>query len=377
MAKIIEQKSATSWEVIEDIGPITTSYMVYDDDPSIDKYVHDFSRLSQSDMDSIKESLGVRNGSQGDKGGLQYTYDGGASLPNTGGFSYQYSDDYYSIVISPTDNDRNSLVNYFTSILGSVSAKVYITSNTNGVAAVDVWNIDSINVYQIDYFSLGGSLIGSSPTLTIGDSYSINIVFAGLEGRGGASGSSGTSGSSGSSGSSGITGGHVLTKPVTDRTYSARLNGTPGFTYTTPGRDGMSLYPFIPANSLTIKNLKINVASVVAGALVRILVYSDLNGVPSSKLLESTSLDASTQGDKTYTASFTFTAGTTYWLGVHSSSTASLIVLDAVAMMSIGGSLYQNNTNVTTTITFPNAPATLSTTTPSTGYAFSIILTAA
>ena len=283
MAKIIEQISSTSWSVTEDIGPATTKYMVYDDDPNIDKYAHEFSRLSQADLDLIKESLGVRSGSPGVDG----------------------------------------------------------SSGTSGSSG-----------------SSGAS--GSS----------------GTSGSSGASGASGASGSSGTSGINGISGGHVLTKPVRDREYSARLNGTPGFTYTTPGRNGMSLYPFIPANTLTIKNLKINVASVVAGALVRILVYSDLNGVPYSKLLESTSLDASTQGDKTYTASFTFTAGTTYWLGVHSSSTASLVVLDAVAMMSIGGTIYQNNTNVTTTITFPNAPDILSTTTPSAGYAFSIVLTA-
>ena len=229
----------------------------------------------------------------------------------------------------------------------------------------------AINSAKVGIASAGVTSGNLTISLTDGTTpiNSVNVV--------GPTGPTGPVGPAGTSGINGISGGHVLTKPVANREYSARLNGTPGFTYTTPGRNGISLYPFIPANSLTIKNLKINVASVVAGALVRILVYSDLNGVTYSNLLESTSLDASTQGDKTYTASFTFTAGTTYWLGVHSSSTASLIVLDAVAMMSIGGSLYQNNTNVTTTITFPNAPDILGTTTPSTGYAFSIILTAA
>jgi uridylate kinase len=37
--------------------------MVYDDDPNIDKYAHDFSRLSVSDIDSIKEALGITSGS--------------------------------------------------------------------------------------------------------------------------------------------------------------------------------------------------------------------------------------------------------------------------------------------------------------------------
>lgn len=62
MAKTIEQITPTSWSVTEDIGPITTTYMVYDDDPNIDKYVHDFGRLSVSDINSIKESLGITSG---------------------------------------------------------------------------------------------------------------------------------------------------------------------------------------------------------------------------------------------------------------------------------------------------------------------------
>jgi hypothetical protein len=136
------------------------------------------------------------SGSQGDKGGLQYTFEGGFTFPSPGGFTYQYNDDYYAINISPTDNDGNSLANYFNSILGSVSAKVYITSNINGVAAVDVWNIDAINPFNSD-FSLGGILIGNSTNLTMGDNYSINIVFAGSNGRSGTSGTSGTSGSNG------------------------------------------------------------------------------------------------------------------------------------------------------------------------------------
>jgi hypothetical protein len=391
MAKIIEQITETSWSITEEIGPTTTTYMVYDEDPNIDKYAHEFSRLSEKDMDSIKESLGVRNGSQGDKGGLQYTYDGGASFPSAGGFAYQYSDDYYSIIISPTDNDGNSLANYFNSILGSVSAKVYITSNTNDIATVDVWNIDAINTYQNDgssredvtYISLVGSLIGNSTNFTIGDSYSINIVFGGLDGRGGASGSSGTSGTSGSSGSSGsngITGGHVLTKPISGRQYSVRIMGVSSFTYASMTPNTVILSPFIPANTLTISSLKINVPNATVGASARILVYSNLNGSPSSKLLESSTFDCSSSGDKTFTTTYTFTAGTTYWLGVHTNISLSLIIIEPgnaipISSNSFYGAYYTTNTSAT----FLSAPATLTTSTATLaqGYPPSIILTAA
>jgi len=379
MAKIIEQISPTSWSITEEIGPTTTKYMVYDEDPNIDKYAHEFSRLSQSDKGSIIESLGVRDGergSQGDKGGLQYTYDGGASFPSTGGFAYQYSDDYYSIIISPTDNDGNSLANYFNSILGSVSAKVYITSNTNDVATVDVWDITAINTYHSD-FSLSGSLIGNSTNFTIGDSYSINIVFAGSAGRDGGSGTSGSSGTSGTSGSNGITGGHVLTKPITGRQYSVRIMGVSSFTFASFTPNTVILSPFIPANTLTISSLKINVPNATAGASARILVYSNLNGSPSSKLLESSTLDCSTAGDKTFTQTYTFTAGTTYWLGVHTNISLSLIVIEPgnaipISSNSFYGAYYTTNTSAT----FLSAPATLASATLAQGYPPSIILTA-
>jgi len=398
MAKIIEQITETSWSVTETIGPDTTTYMVYDDDPNIDKYVHDFSRLSEEAMGSIKESLGVRNGergSQGDKGGLQYTYDGSGreSIPSPGSFSYQYNDEYYAIIISLTDNDGNSLANYFNSILGSVSAKVYITSNTNDAATVDVWNITAINTYesyeltserivQNDYINLEGPLIGNSTNFTIGNSYSINIVFSGLDGRGGASGSSGTSGSSGSSGTSGsngITGGHVLTKPISGRQYSTRIMGTSSFTFASMTANTVILSPFIPANTLTISSLKINVPNATVGASARILVYSNLNGSPTTKLLESTTFDCSTNGDKTFTQTYTFTAGTTYWLGVHTNISLPLIIIDPSNAIPISSnSFYGAYFTTNTTATFGSAPATLTTATATLaqGYPPSIILTA-
>lgn len=170
---------------------------------------------------------------------------------------------------------------------------------------------------------------------------------------------------------------HVLTKPISNRAYSVRLNAVPYPTFSAITSNNILLYPFIPANSLTIKNLIVNVQIATVGGLLRVLVYSDLNGVPSSKLLESTSLDCSTTGDKTYTVSFTFTAGTTYWLGTYTNLSVQVIILDYNQMIPITN---QNNTGAFSTVnvatTFPNAPATLGTTTLSTSSAPSIILTA-
>jgi hypothetical protein len=178
-------------------------------------------------------------------------------------------------------------------------------------------------------------------------------------------------------GSAGGGGVHVLTTPISNRTYSVRLNAVSFLTYASIAGNNILLYPFIPANSLTIKNLIVNVQLATVGGLLRLLVYSDLNGVPSSKLLESTSLDCSTTGDKTYTAAFTFTAGTTYWLGTYSNLSVSLIILDYNEMIPISNSgMGSAFSNVNVATTFPNAPATLGTTNLSQSYAPSINLTA-
>lgn len=172
---------------------------------------------------------------------------------------------------------------------------------------------------------------------------------------------------------------HILTKPVSARSYSVRTSAVTVNSSSSINPNNIALYPFVPANSITISNLQINVAGATVGGLIRILVYSDLDGVPSSKLIESTSLDASTTGAKTFTTSYTFTAGTVYWLGCYSNLSISLSVLDAAQMTPIStnnfGTAYSN---VFATTTFLTAPSTLGTATLSSSAAnlFAINLTA-
>ena len=174
---------------------------------------------------------------------------------------------------------------------------------------------------------------------------------------------------------------HILTKPVSGRLYNVRTNGTALNTASSTVANTISLYPFIPANSLTISNLQITVSTGTPGGLIRLLVYSDLNGVPSSKLIESTSLDTTSAAIKTFTTSYTFTAGTVYWLGYYSSTAISVNVYDPAQMTPISASTHFSAfTNVTAAATFPNAPSTLGTATPvsSTGSNIGVInLTAA
>jgi len=76
-------------------------------------------------------------------------------------------------------------------------------------------------------------------------------------------------------------------------------------------------YPYIPKFSFTANAFYLNVPVGVVGNLGRILVYQDTNGLPTTKLFESANLDLGTSGVKTASTTFTFTAGTIYWLAFH------------------------------------------------------------
>lgn len=153
--------------------------------------------------------------------------------------------------------------------------------------------------------------------------------------------------------------------------YSQSINGG-GFSVIGGTANRMYLAPFIPSKGFNSISMSINVTSVVAGALIRLLLYSDVNGKPSSKIWESTSLDAgSITGLKTATLSATFAAGATYWIGVQSSSTAGTYALQANQLIP----LYNSNGSQTIssyylTAAIGSAPATI--TSGLTGYSGSI-----
>jgi hypothetical protein len=100
-------------------------------------------------------------------------------------------------------------------------------------------------------------------------------------------------------------------------------NGLTAITANT-NQTGLSirLSPYIPAQSITTSNLFINVTTAVAGSLCTIVIYSDLNGLPNTRLYESADLDCSTLGLKTATTSFSFVAGTRYWIGLKTNGTS-------------------------------------------------------
>lgn len=124
---------------------------------------------------------------------------------------------------------------------------------------------------------------------------------------------------------------HALLKPVSGRRVSYALgNTTSGSAFTT---NRLVLIPFFPANTFTISEMLINVTILGVGALCRLLIYSDNNGLPDAKLYESANLDCSTIGFKIATTTFTFNAGTTYWLAFHGGANTATITNNQLAVV--------------------------------------------
>ena len=123
---------------------------------------------------------------------------------------------------------------------------------------------------------------------------------------------------------------HALIKPQRGMGVSSAL--TTQWTLDGANDNEMIFYPFIPAQSFTSTNLSLWVNFGSDGATFRALIYSDLNGLPDTKLFESTTIDGSRSGLKTITNTFNFVAGTTYWLCYHSGvSGAALVSINANA----------------------------------------------
>lgn len=118
-------------------------------------------------------------------------------------------------------------------------------------------------------------------------------------------------------------------------------------------------YPFIPNKTITSSQLRINISTGVAG-LSRILIYSDNNGFPNTKLFESADINIASPGIKSVTTTFTFNAGTTYWLAYHTNLAHSITAIATGALIP----LIVTNAGATTSVayfsaaTFGSAPNT-------------------
>ncbi len=160
----------------------------------------------------------------------------------------------------------------------------------------------------------------------------------GTQGTTGSIGPQGVQGIAGSGGDSGLAGINNMLGNFqgTGSAFgiTAAINASGNSTYSSTA-NRLDVYPFIPNKTLTNSSLSINVSTLGAGVLSRIIIYADTNGFPSTKLYESTDIDCSTTGIKTIVAGFTFTAGTTYWLGFYANGVTVVTAIPNAGLISI------------------------------------------
>jgi hypothetical protein len=149
---------------------------------------------------------------------------------------------------------------------------------------------------------------------------------------------------------------HALIKPSAGCSITQAL--IPTITTLAGTTNRLLVAPFIPAQTITSASLYINVTTFLAGSNAQILVYSNLNGKPDTRLYQSANLDCSTNGLKTASTVLTFTAGTTYWVGIQFSSTQSVTAFGSSAVISIAWNGTGSQSGFFITPAFGSAPAT-------------------
>jgi uncharacterized coiled-coil protein SlyX len=100
----------------------------------------------------------------------------------------------------------------------------------------------------------------------------------------------------------------------------------------------IDLFPFIPRDEIVLDRLSVNVTTLIAAALGKIVLYAaDATGRPAALILETDDLDFSTVGLKEATVAQTLRRGITYWIGIRHSSTAILSAWASTATPDLNG----------------------------------------
>jgi hypothetical protein len=125
----------------------------------------------------------------------------------------------------------------------------------------------------------------------------------------------------------------------------------------------ITVSPIYMARTITTVQFQINVTAAAAGALCRLVIYTNdnTNGIPNSVLFQSTNLDCSTTGIKTVSHSTTLNSGTIYWIGLATNATVfQCTQIPSSSLAAIPNSAFPStsiNTVATRNITYPTIPA--------------------
>jgi len=197
---------------------------------------------------------------------------------------------------------------------------------------------------------------------------------AGTSGTNGSNGTSGTDGTSGSSGVSGVstskTGSHFNWELSPYISYSLALTATDGYRNLEGG--AIWAFPFTPGRDITISAVTIDTVTTSATGEIKLLAYdTDYEySAPNNLLFESpsivlTAVTGTTLVMRQYNVEYTFSAGTTYWLGLAANSTGTVSVRSipngssfTFGVPNVTGSPWRYNLVRSTQFTYPTIPST-------------------
>lgn len=123
---------------------------------------------------------------------------------------------------------------------------------------------------------------------------------------------------------------------VTGRYYDNAFQGTASATLA-GAANRMDLAPFYTSVPLTIDQIGVAVSTAVAGSQVKVVIYSaGSDGWPDALLYETAALSSAATGYVSEALTFTFDSGTTYWIGVRHSATATLRTINVSSAVNLG-----------------------------------------
>lgn len=161
----------------------------------------------------------------------------------------------------------------------------------------------------------------------------------GLQGIQGLTGNTGLQGIQGIQGATGLQGPVVVSTNlpiVGELVLCGKLTGALATLAGAANR--IDIYPFIPDRTFTSDLVFVNVTTLIAAALGKVVVYaSDASGNPSTLLAETLTLDFGTAGNRSVALAMSWVAGTVYWIGLRHSSTATVSVFPVTSTPLING----------------------------------------
>ena len=122
----------------------------------------------------------------------------------------------------------------------------------------------------------------------------------------------------------------ILIEPKSNSFYGISMDGHSASNLTNLNNGQLLLTAFRPAYDLQINAISfVTVQTALAGGLLKVVIYSNANGQPNTKLFESATVSADTTGNKLLTGlSFTFNANETYWISTVSNGSIQVRAYD-------------------------------------------------